>query len=145
AIPVIDRNRNRGGDIRSRQIGVYFQDQLKIGDNWTIVAGGRQDWSRNRTKPRATGIDNEQKDHAFTWRAGVVHGSDSGIAPYVSYARSFTPQIGTDFNGDAFVPSEGEQYEAGIRYQKPSSKLLLSAAVYQLTHTNVLTTDTTPG
>lgn len=145
AIPVIDRNRNRGGDIRSRQIGIYFQDQLKIGDNWTIVAGGRQDWSRNRTKPRATGIDSEQKDHAFTWRAGVVHVSDSGIAPYVSYARSFTPQIGTDFNGDAFVPSEGEQYEAGIRYQKPSSKLLLSAAVYQLTQTNVLTTDTTPG
>lgn len=145
AIPVVDLSRNRGSDIRSRQIGVYFQDQMKIGGNWTVVAGGRQDWSRSRSRSRATGVDTEQKDDAFTWRAGVVHVGDNGIAPYISYSRSFTPQIGTDFNGESFIPSEGEQYEAGIRYQKPSSKMLLSAAVYQLTQTNVLTTDNTPG
>ncbi|HEY8604092.1 TonB-dependent siderophore receptor [Tsuneonella suprasediminis] len=145
AVPVVNRSRNRGADIRSRQIGLYFQDQMKIGNNWTLVAGGRQDWSRNRVNIRATGIDTEQNDSAFTWRAGVVYVGDNGIAPYVSYSRSFTPQLGTDYDGNAFIPSEGEQYEAGIRYQKPSSKLLLSAAIFQLTQTNVLTPDVTPG
>lgn len=147
AVPVVDKraNRNRGADVRSRQIGVYFQDQMKIADKWIFVIGGRQDWSRNRTKLRATGVDTEQKDDAFTWRAGLVHVGDNGIAPYASYARSFTPQVGTTFEGDRFIPSRGEQFEAGIRYQKPGSKLLLSAAVYQLTQTNVLTTDNRTG
>ena len=143
AVPVVDdrQSRNRGADIRSKQIGIYFQDQIRIDDKWILVLGGRQDWSRNRTKPRATGVDTEQKDDAFTWRAGLVHVGDNGVAPYASYARSFAPQIGTTFEGDRFVPSRGEQFEAGIRYQKPGSKLLLSAAVYQLTQTNVLTPD----
>ncbi len=147
AVPVVDmrQSRNRGTDVRGRQVGIYFQDQIHVDDKWIVVLGGRQDWSRNRTGIRATGADVEQKDDAFTWRAGVVYTADNGVAPYASYSQSFAPQIGTDFNGGAFVPSEGEQFEAGIRYQKPGSKLLLSAAAYQLTQTNVLTTDTTPG
>lgn len=146
AVPVVDnrQSRNRGADVRSRQVGVYFQDQIRY-DKWIVVLGGRQDWSRNRTHVRATGVDTEQKNDAFTWRAGVVHVGDNGLAPYASYARSFAPQIGSDFAGDSFVPSRGEQIEAGLRYQKPGSKLLLSAAVYQLTQTNVLTPDNTPG
>lgn len=147
AVPVVDMraNRNRGADVRSRQVGIYFQDQMKIDDKWIFVVGGRQDWSRNLTKLRATGVDTEQKDNAFTWRAGLVHVGDNGIAPYASYARSFAPQVGTTFEGDRFVPSRGEQFEAGIRYQKPGSKLLLSGAVYQLTQTNVPTTDNRVG
>ncbi len=146
AVPVVDdrQSRNRGADVRSRQIGIYFQDQMRIADQWILVLGGRQDWSRNRTKLRATGVDSQQKDDAFTWRAGLVHSGDNGLAPYASYARSFAPQIGTTFEGERFVPSRGEQFEAGIRYQKPGSKLLLSAAAYQLTQTNVLTPDTRP-
>ena len=146
AVPVVDtrQSRNRGADVRGRQIGAYFQDQIRY-DKWIVVLGGRQDWSRNRTNIRATGIDTEQKDDAFTWRAGVVHVSDNGLAPYASYARSFAPQVGADFNGKSFVPSEGEQFEAGLRYQKPGSKLLLTTAVYQLTQTNVLTPDNTVG
>nr|WP_086491907.1 TonB-dependent siderophore receptor [Novosphingobium panipatense] len=143
AVPVVDmrQSRNRGADVRSRQIGLYFQDQMRLGE-WIVVLGGRQDWSRNRTRLRATEVDTEQKDDAFTWRAGLVHAGDNGLAPYASYARSFAPQIGTTFEGARFVPSRGEQIEAGIRYQKPGSKLLLSAAAYQLTQTNLLTPDT---
>lgn len=147
AVPVVDnrQSRNRGADVRSKQIGIYFQDQMRINEKWILVVGGRQDWSRNRTRLRATGVDTEQKNDAFTWRAGLVHVGDNGLAPYASYSRSFAPQIGTTFDGDRFVPSRGEQFEAGIRYQKPGSKVLLSAAVYQLTQTNVLTPDTRAG
>jgi iron complex outermembrane receptor protein len=146
AVPNVDtrQSRNRGADVRSCQIGAYFQDQMRMGE-WIVVLGGRQDWSRNRTRLRATQVDTEQKDDAFTRRAGLVHAGDNGLAPYASYARSFAPQIGTTFEGDRFVPSRGEQIEAGIRYQKPGSKLLMSAAAYQLTQTNVLTPDTRAG
>lgn len=147
AVPVVDnrQSRNRGADVRNLQIGAYLQDQMRIADTWILVLGGRQDWTRVRSRLRATGVDTEQKDQAFTWRAGLVHVGDNGLAPYVSYARSFAPTLGQSFDGSAFVPSRGEQFEAGIRYQKPGSKLLLSAAAYQLTQQNVLTADNAPG
>ncbi|MNP11370.1 Ferrichrome-iron receptor precursor [compost metagenome] len=44
-------------------------------------------------------------------------------------------------NGQSFDPTEGKQYEIGIRYQPPGSNTLLSAAVYELTQENVLKRD----
>jgi iron complex outermembrane receptor protein len=142
AIPVVNKSVNRGADVRTRQVGVYFQDQMRIAGDWIVVLGGRQDWTRNRTFSRQTRVDTQQNDDAFTWRAGIVHSGKNGLAPYASYSRSFSPTLGVTFDGSSFVPSRGEQYEAGIRYQNPGSKLLMSAAVYQLTQQNVPTADT---
>lgn len=44
-------------------------------------------------------------------------------------------------NGQSFKPTGGKQYEAGVRYQPPGSNMLLSAAVYELTQTDVLKYD----
>ena len=38
---------------------------------------------------------------------------------------------------DSLKPTEGKQWELGIKYQPPGSKTLLSAAVYDLTQKNV--------
>lgn len=139
--PVVDRRFNGGDETRNRQIGIYLQDQLTIADRWILVLGGRQDWSRTKLTRLLTGTSAIQKDDAFTWRAGLVHRSDSGLAPYASYSRSFLPQAGTNRNGDAFKPTEGEQFEAGLRYQPIGKRLLISAALYQLTQKNALTVD----
>ncbi|MGK6318320.1 TonB-dependent siderophore receptor [Sphingomonas sp. DT-204] len=139
--PVVDRQTNRGDETRARQYGVYLQDQLTIDDRWVLVLGGRQDWSRSKVRSLLTGASSVQEDDAFTWRAGLVHRGDSGFAPYVSYSRSFLPQAGTDRNGERFEPTEGEQFEGGVRYQPAGTRLLVSAAVYQLTQKNALTID----
>lgn len=122
------------------QIGLYAQDQLKLGQ-WTLLGGIRQDWAGNDRVDRINGASTDQSDRAFTWRLGSVYEFENGVAPYVSYSRSFQPVADADANGNLFKPTRGEQYEAGVKYQPPGQDAFITAAVYQLTQSNVLTTD----
>lgn len=128
---------------RIDQIGLYTQQQAKVADRLVLTLGGRQDWARNRTTNNRTGQHTSQSDDAFTWRAGAAWLFDSGLTPYASYATSFAPVSGTDFAGRAFSPSEARQIEAGVKFQPSGLRSFLTAAWFDLTQTNVLTTDTT--
>ncbi|NJM90656.1 MAG: TonB-dependent receptor [Hydrococcus sp. RU_2_2] len=57
-----------------------------------------------------------------------------------SYSRSFFPQIGTDAEGNVFEPERGTQYEIGVKADI-NDRLSATLAFYNLTRTNVLTTD----
>lgn len=139
--PIIVRGIDIGDKTVGRQVGLYLQDQIKLYDRVVLLLGGRYDWSRSRVTSYFTGATTRQNDSALTGRGGLVYLFDNGLAPYVSFSQSFAPEVGTDRQGDAFEPTRGTQYEAGIRYQPPETNLLLSAAVYQLTRTNVRTPD----
>jgi iron complex outermembrane recepter protein len=140
--PEIDFRTDRGSDNISDQWGVYLQDQIKY-ENWILLLGGRYDWSDSSSISYQRGLESEQKDSAFSGRAGLVYEFDNGIAPYISISQSFSPQIGIDvLTGESLKPDEGLQYEAGIRYQPPGTDILLSAAVYDLTQKNVVSFNT---
>ena len=64
--------------------------------------------------------------------------------PYVGYSKSFTPVTGGAFDGTPFRPEAGQQYEVGIKYQPPGTKMRFAAAVYDLRRQNVLTPDPDP-
>ena len=124
---------------RLKQTGIYAQDQLAFG-NFFVTLGGRYDWVKllNRTSGTRT------KQDKFTYRIGANYVSEAGIAPYVSYARSFEPALGVDtVTGDAFEPSTGEQIEAGIKFDGRNLgngvKLFATAALYQIKQQNVVT------
>lgn len=122
------------------QLGVYLQDQIKLG-RWGITFGGRQDHVKTDTDNLIGGTTTGQTDDAFSGRVGVNYLFDSGLAPYVSWSHSFQPTVGTDFAGKAFSPTTGDQYEAGLKYQPAGGNGLLSASVYQITQQNSLTID----
>ncbi|WP_236232454.1 TonB-dependent siderophore receptor [Pseudomonas tohonis] len=126
---------------RTRQSGVYLQDQIKFDERWVLLLGGRQDWAKQKEDALYGNDRSRQDSDAFTKRVGLVYLADNGLAPFVSYSESFEPQVGRSRAGQDFDPTEGEQYELGIRYQPPGSNALYSAALYQLTRSNVLTTD----
>jgi iron complex outermembrane receptor protein len=136
-------NTDRGSQIDTLQKGVYFQDQITFDEHWIAVLGGRHDWADQDTELFRNAAKTSQSDEATTWRAGLVYKADNGLAPYLSYSESFFPVAGVNKAGQAFVPTEGKQYEIGIRYQPEGSATLLSAAVYQLVQKNVLTQDPT--
>jgi iron complex outermembrane recepter protein len=128
-------------DERTRnQIGLYAQDQLKLGP-WALLLGGRHDWADREIHDRFTDITTKESDNEFTWRAGLLYLFDIGLAPYFSYATSFEPTIGTDFEGNPFEPTTGRQYEVGIKYQPKGINALITLSLFQLTQQNVLTTD----
>ncbi|MGP5711446.1 TonB-dependent siderophore receptor [Vreelandella alkaliphila] len=127
---------------RNEQVGLYFQNQMKIADKWVVMLGGRQDWTDTETSLYFDPSQGQQQDDdAFTGRIGFVYLADNGLAPFVSFSQSFEVATGTDRNGNQFKPTQGEQYEAGIRFQPEGSDTLLTATAYELTQENVLVTD----
>jgi iron complex outermembrane recepter protein len=122
------------------QVGFYAQDQIKYGP-WLLTLGGRQDWVENVGDNLLAGSTASRKDTAFTGRAGLTYLFENGVAPYVSYATSFQPSPELDAAGQPFKPTTGRQYEAGVKYQPPGSKTLISAAVFDIVQQNAVTFD----
>lgn len=126
---------------RLRQTGLYAQDQVHLDQHWLVTLGGRMDWATQRTSDHLASTTQSQDDHAFSGRAGLTYLTDSGWAPYVSYATSFLPQAGRTFKGNAFASTDGKQYEIGVKFAPEGSRSLFTVAVFDLTKRNVLTVD----
>ncbi len=125
---------------RLKQSGLYGQDQLQFG-NVFLTLGGRYDWVKIRNN--STMDTTSQKK--FTWWVGANYVSDSGIAPYVSYATSFEPVLGTDsITMDEFKPTTGKQLEGGIKFDArglpDDVKLFATAAAFKINQKNVVST-----
>lgn len=135
---------SNGWRSNTKRFGLYLQDQMKIADKWVLLLGGRHDRVRQTEcdyfDPSNCYTDNE-KSSATTGRFGVVYLADNGVAPFASFSQSFEPTTGVDRSGSRFKPTRGEQFELGVRYQPPGTELMLSAAAYELTQSNVLTDD----
>lgn len=128
-------------NIKQNQLGIYAQEQLKLFDKLVFSLGGRHDFVYIDQTNKLSNSDNKQKDSEFSWRFGVVYLSDTGLAPYATYAKSFLPIVGTDINGTAFQPETGELYEVGIKYQPDNINGAVTMSVFELRRQNVLTTD----
>ncbi|HVX77502.1 MAG TPA: TonB-dependent siderophore receptor [Bradyrhizobium sp.] len=126
--------------ITQKQAGLYAQDQLKLG-RLTLVLSGRNDWVNTSDDNRLLASDTRD-DSKFSGRAGLIYNTDLGIAPYVSYATSFNPVIGTNSStGQLFAPETGEQTEAGVKIQPTGFDGHFGAAVFNLKRQNVPETD----
>ncbi len=124
----------------SSQKGAYLQDQISLGD-LRVTFGGRYDWANDNTYNPVNGRRFINKNEKFTWRAGAVYLHSSGLAPYVSYATSFLPQVNdpsTSLTGEPFVPTTGQQWEAGLRYQGARG-IYVTLGGYQITQQNIVT------
>ncbi|TNB91010.1 TonB-dependent siderophore receptor [Pseudomonas jessenii] len=130
-------------DQKTYQTGLYVQDQMAL-DQWRLTLGGREDWVHTGTKFfNKADATNTQRDKNFSGNAALSYVFDSGFVPYISYAESFQPTTGADATSTGSLkPTEGKQWEMGVKYQPPGSKTLLTAAVYDLTQKNVAVTTT---
>lgn len=124
------------------QYGLYLQDQASFAENFHLTLGARQAWSDNDFDSRlGPDGDSSQSNDAFLWNAGLVYEMANGLSPYVSYAEGFTANVGTTFEGAIFKPTRGSQYELGLKYRPDGFDGFFTAALYQLTRSNVLTMD----
>ena len=125
-----------------RQLGVYAQDQIKIGA-LSLLIGGRYDEAKVSMRDMlAAEPDTEtERDHDFTGRIGVIYNFENGFAPYASYSESFEPVSGRAFDRSRFEPMKGRQYEAGVKYQPPGGNHMLTLAAFELTQENMTTSD----
>ena len=128
----------------SSQLGVYVQDQIKI-DRLTLSVAGRHDTSQIEfnTLTLANGARAivNQDDNKFTYRAGALYLSDSGIAPYVNYATSFEPAPYLAAGNTPLAPMTGRQYEFGLKFQPPGYDTLITASYFNIRQQNVVNPD----
>lgn len=128
---------------KSDQLGLYVQDQIAVG-GLRISLGGRKDWAYDKVVNLVNNTVQRTKSDAFTGRIGAVYLFENGLAPYVSYAESFVPQAGdptTNATGEPFVPTTGQQYEAGLRFEPRGSNAYLTLGGYEIKQQNILTAD----
>ncbi|MBO1358710.1 TonB-dependent siderophore receptor [Acetobacter sacchari] len=126
------------------QLGVYAQEQA----DWRgfhLTLSGRGDFTQSLTVDNLTSTRTPQRNNAFTGRVGLLYQSSFGLSPYVAYSTSFQPQVGVTRLNTPYVPTKGRQIEAGVKYRPPEKSFLgnfmLTADVFSLVETNVLTTD----
>jgi len=123
---------------RIEQGGLYLQDQIKVHHVMVTLTGRHDDASLTNYQDGTT--TNQDK---FTYRAGVNYVFDSGLAPYVSYATSFQPTLGTDsVTGKPFVPSTAKQVEAGVKFDGrqlgPGVRIFATVALYKIEQDNLV-------
>jgi len=116
----------------TEQHGVYLNDQIAI-DRWKINIGLRYDDVRAGTRGSSA-----QNDYALSGSAGLLYAFDIGLSPYVSWAESFEPVLGTDgFTDQPLKPREGEQVEVGIKYQPPGTQTYITLAYFDIEESNL--------
>nr|WP_309239027.1 TonB-dependent siderophore receptor [Ensifer sp. ENS12] len=132
--------------IIQQQLGVYAQDQIRFGDGWLVTLNGRYDYVDTKTDNGPTfwaPTQNSSFDYsegAVSGRAGLAYEFDNGLTPYVSVATFFNPIVAVTATGNT-KPEEGEQFEAGVKYEPYFFDGVLTASIYQLTKRNALVTD----
>ncbi|MEM0930315.1 MAG: TonB-dependent siderophore receptor [Pseudomonadota bacterium] len=119
------------GDTETTDLGIYINDQVSIGD-LKLNFGVRYD----NVDTEAPAED--QDDDATSFSVGALYALPGGFSPYISYAESFEPVIGTDgFTGQALEPREGEQWEVGFKYQPPGTRTYITASYFEIEESNL--------
>lgn len=125
---------------KTNTLGIYVQDQVTLANNLKLLVGGRFDATKQNSDFPLDGTNTEQSDNAFSPRIGIVYQPIQSLSFYTSYSRSFTPVVGRSRTNSLFEPQRGTQYEVGIKADL-SDRVSATLAAYQITKTNVLTTD----
>lgn len=129
--------------VKQQAVGVYAQEQLTFDDRWIVTLGGRWDRVHTTADYPDSGTQDDDTASAFTKRAGLTYKFTPNLAVYANYSESFQPLVAPSANGYAvsgsLKPQEGRQYEAGIKYKPDGFDGLFTAAVFDLTQTNVPT------
>lgn len=119
------------GDTDSEDRGLYVNNQVSF-DAWKFSFGVRYDDTESRTP------STEQDDDATSVSVGVLYALDNGLSPYLSFAESFEPVLGTDgFSGEPLQPREGEQWEFGLKYQPPGTRTYVTLAYFDIEESNL--------
>ncbi|PZR00113.1 MAG: TonB-dependent siderophore receptor [Cereibacter sphaeroides] len=121
-----------------KQVGLYFQDQMRWGNGWIATFNARLDYVQTETGVnKATDVDGMTRDDTEpSWRLGLAKTMDNGVTPYVTASTYFNPQVVTDINGANVSPETGDQVEAGVKWS-PNPDTLLTIAAFQINRKNI--------
>ncbi|WP_271765755.1 TonB-dependent receptor [Aquimarina algiphila] len=131
--------------------GIYIQNQFKIG-KFSALLNLRYDWYEDIFDYKSNN-EESNKNEAFIPRIGLTYEATENISVYGSYVEGFQPQSNTvtlspateDFfwagSPASFDPLESDNIEFGAKGEFLGGKVIVNAAVYQITQKNLLQQD----
>ena len=134
-----------------RQSSLYGATRLQLGERFKLIAGARifshdyhfaEQWAGGRY------ATDSSEDGVVTPYGGLVYDIDGIHSVYASYATIYRPQTVRDRNGAVLDPTEGANFEAGLKSAWLGGRVNTSAALYQIRQDNLAEADagyTVPG
>jgi iron complex outermembrane receptor protein len=138
---------NNHTEVESR--AVYVQDQLRLNDQWQVLAGLRYDRFEVDTKNKLLNTQQAVESHNTSPRIGLVWTPLDNHSFYASWSKTFSPAggglIGITPNAAGSVndlsPELTKQKEIGVKSDWLDDRLSTTLAVYELELYNRRTSD----
>ncbi|MDI2593223.1 TonB-dependent siderophore receptor [Pseudomonas sp. 681] len=138
---------NTHTEVESR--AVYVQDQLRLNDQWQLLAGLRYDTFDIESTNKVKDISEERDSHSTSPRVGLVWTPLQNHSFYASWSKTFSPvgggligiTPGAAGNGNDLSPELTKQKEIGVKSDWLDDRLSTTLAIYELELYNRRTTD----
>lgn len=151
--PVYDANTN-GYKITDRgltqsentRLGIYIQDQIRINENWIVIAGARFDKFEDEDTT-VKDIDDDSinlpvNDNSISPRLGAIYQPNKNTSVFINRAAGFNPQsLASQPEPDVsniFTPETSLQHEIGIKNQWLDGNLHTTFATYHIVKEDVI-------
>jgi len=140
--PFLSAERGVVWDQRSHNIGLSLQDQITLAPRWRLLAGVRVErLARDLDYSYYTPLEaSGRRDTGVSPRLALSYLTSPNWTFYGSYTSSFGPGVEYQ-NAELGKPEEARQVELGAKWQSTGGRLTGTAALYQLTKTNISTPD----
>ena len=134
-------------EVESR--AVYVQDQLRLNDQWQLLAGLRYDTFDIESTNKLRNISEERDSHSTSPRVGLVWTPLQNHSFYASWSKTFSPvgggligiTPGAAGNSNDLSPELTRQKEIGVKSDWLDDRLSTTLAIYDLELYNRRTTD----
>ncbi|VVN76777.1 Catecholate siderophore receptor Fiu [Pseudomonas fluorescens] len=134
-------------EVESR--AVYVQDQLRLNDQWQLLAGLRYDTFDIETTNKLRDLSEDRDSHSTSPRVGVVWTPLQNHSFYASWTKTFSPvgggligiTPGAAGNSNDLSPELTKQKEIGVKSDWLDDRLSTTLAIYELELYNRRTSD----
>jgi iron complex outermembrane receptor protein len=126
---------------RQRNLALYAQDTIHLGEQWRLVAGLRHDRHQQTLDNRRNGSTATQQPHASSPRIGASYLATPEWTLFANWGSSFRPNTGSDARGNAFAPERGRASEVGLKWEQAGGRLGSTLALFDIRKRNALTAD----
>jgi len=138
---------NNHTDVQSS--GVYLQDQIRLNDQWQLLAGVRFDRFEVETTSKLSNLSEKVDDNSVSPRVGVVYTPWQDHSFYASWSRSYAPVGGgligvtpqAAGNTNQTDPEQTRQKEIGVKSEWFDERLSTTLALYEIELYNRRTRD----
>lgn len=130
---------------KSRNVGIYAQDELQLSSQWRLLLGLRYDRARTHARAQYLPVSDTlvRSDDAVSPRVGLTWTPSAAASFYASWSKSFLtePFSGMLRGGALPAPSRGSQVEVGTKLSLLDGRLEPTLAVFDIRRRNGVVSD----